>query len=238
MNAGKILCERLSSRGYSVGVLEDNFVPRIRDEYLDCVIYLYHSKQDAERCVVHESGGSGFLVSIPSISSTTPHVYAVSNRHIVEKSPVIRLNTMKGESDVIPVDASKWVFTDEHDIAVCYLSLPSDFRYKVIEFKQFITPDIIERQRIGPGDDVFIIGRFVNHEGRQRNLPSARFGNVAMMPDEPIRHNHRISINSDYHDVREYNDVSFLVDIRTVSGYSGSPVFISYSLWCALALDQ
>jgi len=70
---------------------------------------------------------------------------------------------------------------------------------------------------IGPGDEVFIVGRFINHEGKQgkqRNLPSLRFGNIAMMPWEPIKH-------PDGH-LQE----SFLVEVRSIGGYSGSPVFV------------
>jgi len=189
-------------------------MPRIREEYLDCVIYLYYSKEDAERGTIHENGGSGFLVGIPSTNCM--HVYKVSNRHIVKKSPVIRLNTMNGDSDVLSVDGSSWVFTEEHDIAICYLNLPSMYRYKSVGIQQFITPEIIQSQRIGPGNDVFLVGRFVNHEGRQGNTPSVRFGNLAMMPDEPVYHKNSES----------QGELSFLADIRTVSGYSGSPVFV------------
>src|SRR5260370_1057024 len=117
----KVLRERISNKGHAFTVLEDRFMPRIREEYLDCVIYLYYSKQDAERGAIHENGGSGFLV-----------------------------------------------------------------------------------------------GRFVNHEGRQKNSPSVRFGNLAMMPGEPVYHKHSES----------QGEESFLVDIRTISGYSGSPVFV------------
>ncbi len=215
MLSSKIFRERISEKGHTYSVLEDRCMPRIRDEYLDCVIYLYYSKEDAERGTVHENGGSGFLVGIPSAEGP-PHVYAVSNRHIVEKSPVIRLNTKSGECDVLPVETSSWIFNRQHDIAVCHITLPSVYKYKFVSLEQFVTPAIIESERIGPGDDVFIVGRFVNHEGRQRNIPSVRFGNLAMMLDEPVRHK----------DSEDEGEVSFLVDIRTVSGYSGSPVFV------------
>jgi hypothetical protein len=53
----------------------------------------------------------------------------------------------------------------------------------------------------------------VNHEGKQRNLPSARFGNIAQMPGEPIEFD-------------GLSQESFLVEARSVAGYSGSPVFV------------
>ena len=58
-----------------------------------------------------------------------------------------------------------------------------------------------------------MVGRFINHEGRQRNMPAVRFGNIAMMPFEKIRH-------------KEREEESFLVEVRSIGGYSGSPVFV------------
>jgi hypothetical protein len=57
------------------------------------------------------------------------------------------------------------------------------------------------------------VGRLVNHEGRQKNIPTARFGNISMMPEEPILHPSGIM------------QESFVVEARSWSGYSGSPVF-------------
>jgi hypothetical protein len=75
-----------------------------------------------------------------------------------------------------------------------------------------MTKEIIEAQKVGPGDDAFIVGRFINHEGKQRNMPTVRFGPVAQMPDEPIR-------------VGGFDQESFLVEARSIGGFSGSPVF-------------
>ena len=59
-----------------------------------------------------------------------------------------------------------------------------------------------------------MVGRFISHEGKQRNIPTIRFGNIAMMPLEPIKH------------PRGHLQESFLVETRSLSGYSGSPVFV------------
>jgi hypothetical protein len=69
---------------------------------------------------------------------------------------------------------------------------------------------------IGLGDEVFLMGRFVSHDGKQRNLPAMRWGHVAMMPFEPVYHPSNPSQTQE----------SFLIEIHTVSGYSGSPVFV------------
>jgi hypothetical protein len=69
---------------------------------------------------------------------------------------------------------------------------------------------------IGPGDDVALLGRFITHDGRQRNKPLARFGNIAKAHDnaEPIE-----IAPGKY-------QVGFLVECRSLSGFSGSPVFV------------
>ncbi len=65
-----------------------------------------------------------------------------------------------------------------------------------IEFKDFVTPDLIADEDIGIGDDTVMVGRFVSHEGKQRNSPSVRFGNIAMMNGETV-YNAELGINQE-----------------------------------------
>jgi hypothetical protein len=191
-------------------------MPRIQDDLLDCVIYLYPSVTDAETGV--KAGGSGFLVSVP-LEKNPDHraVYAVTNSHVIRGgSPVVRLNTLKGDMKALDIPASVWMHhPDGDDIAVVPLGLDANlFKFKMLPVQMFITNEIIDEFAVGPGDDVFLIGRFTTHEGKQRNLPSARFGNIAMMPLEPILHPSGL--------LQE----SFLVEAHSINGYSDSPVFV------------
>jgi len=77
-----------------------------------------------------------------------------------------------------------------------------------------LTEKIAASHDIGLGDDCFIVGRFINHEGKQKNRPSLRFGNIAQMPGDPLV--------LDDGSAQE----GFLVEARSISGYSGSPVFV------------
>jgi hypothetical protein len=72
----------------------------------------------------------------------------------------------------------------------------------------------LKEYQIGPGDEVFTVGRFINHEGRQQNLPTARFGNIAQLPWEPVMQD------------TGHKQESFLVEARSIGGYSGAPVFV------------
>lgn len=195
-------------------------MPRIKDAILDCVIYLYPTESDARNG--ERAGGSGFLVGIPSkVYERTWYVYAVTNSHVIREgegnSPVIRLNTKDGQMDVLNLESANWFHhPDGDDIAVCPIGLQTEhFKFRLITPDLFITPEIIREHDIGAGDDVFLVGRFVNHEGKQRNIPSIRFGNIAMMNWESIRHPSRGIMME-----------SFLIEVRSIAGYSGSPVFL------------
>lgn len=200
-------------------------MPTIARDILDCVIYLYPSEAGAVKGV--DAGGTGFLVGIPARhdGQQWEHLYAVTNAHVVGagedegRSPVIRLNTLQGDMDVYPSDFDSWIpHPKGADLAVHYFGLVNrgSFHYKSINPDMFITKGELERLKVGPGGDVFMVGRFVALEGRQKNTPSVRFGNISMMPDEPVPHHSGIA------------QESFIVEMRSYSGYSGSPVFLHF----------
>ena len=71
-------------------------MPRIHDALLECVVYLYPSKADAERGT--RVGGTGFIIGIPTtVFPDYWHGYVVTNAHVIIKAPVIRLNTKDGK---------------------------------------------------------------------------------------------------------------------------------------------
>ena len=193
-------------------------MPRISDDILDCVIYLYRSEEEAARG--EKVGGSGFLVSVPAerVDGGQFH-YAVSNRHVVfdTAAPVIRLNTQRGDVDILSLDVHHWTpHPDGDDIAVSLIGLKAEVhKFRVIPLDAFITSKIIDEHIIGPGDEAFMVGRFVNHQGKQRNIPSVRFGNISMMPWEALQH-----------PIYKKDQESFIVEMRSISGYSGSPVLV------------
>lgn len=191
---------------------------RIRDVFLNCVFYVYSSSQDAESGV--HAGGSGFLAHAPLEENPERCIiYAVTNSHVIKKCgdrPSITVNTVDGKREVFETANLDWEFLPNHDVAIVPVNLDSaTHKISHIPIENFITPELIEKQEIGPGDETFMIGRFINHEGKEKNLPAARFGNISMMPYEPI--------------IDEYGvgQESFLVECRSIPGYSGSPVFLN-----------
>jgi hypothetical protein len=212
---------RYSARGFPYQVRQSE-VPWIDPSFLECAVYLYPSEKEAEDG--DRIGGTGFVVGFQLGGEgdlSRPIVLCVvTNKHVVDAgNATVRLNTMDGRTDIIPLDGARWYFhPDGDDLAVIPIKLSNMHKvvYRFIPSSRFLTKEISKGLEIGPGDDVFIVGRFVNHEGRQRNIPSLRFGNIAQMPWEPIKI-----------DGREQE--SFIIEARSISGYSGSPVFVYIS---------
>lgn len=192
-------------------------MPRIHDQYTHCAVYIYQSLVDAADG--EHYGGSGFLCHVrlkenPEWSS----VYVVTNWHVVAaaKTPAVRFNRKDGRVESILTKLEDWFrHPDGDDVAV----LPLDIDYEnlhvlSIGIEQFVTPQLIVDEDIGIGDDTVMIGRFVNHEGKQKNSPAVRFGNIAMMAHEKIQMDSGLE------------QEAFLVEVRSLPGYSGSAVLI------------
>lgn len=196
-------------------VLTRRIMPLIPNEYLNTTVYLYLTEDAAREGA--GSGGSGFLTSIPSVADPNKvYVYIVTNRHVVlSGGTVARLTDIQGNTQVLSIDPFAWHYDrNGNDVAICSLGLHSPpFQYGYVPARQFLTQLKFLEEHIGPGDDVFMVGRFVGYDGKQKNTPSVRFGHVSLMSPEAIKHDG----NYQY---------SFLVEAHSIAGYSGSPVFL------------
>jgi hypothetical protein len=212
--------KRISSLGSPFTVWGPVGMPRINDQMLNCVFYLYRDKNAADKG--EHAGGTGFWVGYqPESSVDSFYIFAVSNKHVVADAgaSVIRVNTIDGNVDVLELEPHEWYFNNKDDLAITNIHIDtSKQKINFIPISMFVTGDIVEKHDLGPGDEVFMIGRFVRHDGKTTNVPSVRFGNLSIpesMIDHPI-----------------YNtQESFAVEMRSMAGYSGSPVFIYPSEW-------
>lgn len=195
-------------------------MPRIPDEIQECVAYMYPDRRSAT--VGERVGGSAFLLMHHGADSRKHQIYVVTNAHVIENGHwTIRLNTQDGENDVIDTTEKDWFYRNMgDDVAIYPVKLDLEvFRYRCVVPHMFATKAQIEKNNIGIGDDCYVMGRFINHEGRQRNLPCLRFGNIAQMPWEKIQQDRIWGM---------FEQESFLVEARSISGYSGSPVFVYF----------
>jgi hypothetical protein len=178
------------------------------------VTYLYRSVQDAQAATAQ--GGTGFVVSVPSATVPDRHFfYVVTASHVIEGGAnVVRLNDRAGTTRAIAIDPDDWEHLPNDDVAIAGLPVdPIVDDWKSIPTEMFVTREIIEEFDIGPGDEVFMCGRFSGQEGADRNTPSVRLGSIAQM-DAPGRH------------PRGFTQEGLLVEMRSLSQYSGSPVIV------------
>lgn len=182
---------------------------------LDNVGFLYRTREQAAQGV--KAGGTGFFVSVPSQKApdTFHHHYIVTNVHVAKGEPrTLRVSTQDGRGDLI--DIPNWVsISGGPDVAVAPVSLDAR-RHRVQTLRSdswLLTRDECDRLEIDVGDDVFMVGRFVDHDGGQTNQPSARFGHISMAKASVVQ-------------VTGYSGPSFVIDMHSRSGYSGSPVFV------------
>jgi hypothetical protein len=208
-------------RGVVCGISESD-MPRITDKVLDTVAFLYRTHDEAEKHA--KIGGTCFLVGrqvvLDGVGYKKYVPYAVTNRHVVwdKGAPVIRVNRRDGNRpNIIDRECDQWhVHPEGDDIAITPLFHEIDQAIHKISYTntdQFVTIGFISHSDLGVGDEVFMSGRFVNHQGRVYNQAAARFGSISMMP-EPIFNK---GIRKD--------QLSYAVEMRSRTGFSGSPVF-------------
>ncbi len=190
---------------------------------LDIVFFLY--PDEASAAAGTRAGGTGFFVAIPS--ETYPdcyhHIYAVTNRHVacgntreLSPCPVVRVNSVNGKPDIFEFDPAEWQFlAPGADIAVIPIDLKRGVhKAEALDVASFFLSDEEKaHHEINAGEDVFMLGRFIDYDGVEANSPSMRFGNISMM-------------NAAVPQFSGYLGNSIVVDMHSRTGFSGSPVFV------------
>lgn len=200
-------------------------MPRINDQFLECVFYLYPSRKTAE--AGEQMGGTGFVTGVKSaVDSGTLYGYAITNQHVAVDggSSCIRVNRRDGSVEILEFDPANWLTHPAgDDLAIIPLGgMKAEIHaIRLFDESMFVTEELALKENLGPGDEVFMVGRFIHHDGKERNDPSVRFGNISMQP-RPI-------IQDRGHN--RFPQLSYAVELRSMGGYSGSPVFVYRMPW-------
>ncbi|MEG3145053.1 hypothetical protein U1839_10370 [Sphingomonas sp. RT2P30] len=216
----------------SAGVPQTRWVPvgmpYIPQNVINAVFYLYETMDDA--LAGNSPQGSGFVVRYEGYGHNSPHelptrvpgnhFYGLTNWHVAVRggAPIVRLNTLDGQTDIIEFGPEDWhCLFGKYDVAVVPLNIdPKIHAVSTISTRSFhFAPDPYG-PKVGIGDDVFMLGLFVDHAGQATNVPSARFGNVSMLPNPAAK----------IPQPTGYRGESYIVDMHSRSGFSGSPVFV------------
>src|SRR5262249_38679041 len=127
-----------------------------------------------------------FLVALPSPDGTLGHHYGVTNYHVAVSRgfSCVRINTVHYGTEVFEFDPSDWRFwPGGDDLAIVPIDVGDpDHVATFIGHSLLLSPEIAIGKRIGPGDDVFMIGRFIDIEAKEVNVPAARCGNISTVP--------------------------------------------------------
>jgi hypothetical protein len=112
--------------------------------------------------------------------------------------------------------------TDQNiDISVCPIIPTLEFNnmdHEWFPVEAFADAGIIKQEAIDIGNDVFFVGLFKMNAGKKKNIPIVRVGNIAAMPEEPIKMNTTRGVRT---------ADAYLVEARSMGGVSGSPAFVA-----------
>jgi len=192
---------------------------RIPDDRKECVVFLGHEKQGK-----FEPKCTAFLVGYDSI----PYLVTAKHNAISLGTTFTARFNVKGEGYAnLSIAENRWFFhpTDEFvDVAVTHWPHRLEMEYKYIAGKDLASHAFIEQQKIGMGDDVVIIGLYYRVQVKGRITPIARCGTIAMMPTDKIA----ITVLKDTEAKISGEANAYLIEAKSVSGFSGSPVFVRH----------
>jgi hypothetical protein len=198
---------------------EEDFM-QIPDDIRKCVVFLKYRDSNQNE----QFAGTGFFIGTKQENSV--FVYLVTAKHVVagieskskDGKVLIKMNNKNGGSQLIESNVHDWVDNPEDtsvDIKVLACMPSPELDWLALPMSIIATDDVIKKQSIGVGDELFITGLFVHHSGQAHNIPIIRVGNIAAMPDEKVSTKDLGSIDA------------YLIEARSIGGLSGSPVFVN-----------
>lgn len=197
----------------------------VPDEIRKCVAFILYQAADGPKLA-----GTVFFVGIFPSDLEGGFAFAVTAKHVIEEvrrrsvdgKAYLRVNTRNGPAIPIATDIESWRFHPS-DKSVDVAALPispspsNNLDLLLYPVSSFATEQVIAKEKIGIGDEVFLVGLFYGHLGKKRNIPIMRVGNIAAMPEELV--------DTDIGLIEAY-----LVEARSIGGLSGSPVFVHLGL--------
>ncbi len=188
-----------------------------------CVAFLYRSR-DGD---LHPVGTAFFCARVVPRHEGHQVRFMVTAQHVIAAARLdgddghvhIRLNKQDGSALWVHSELDEWLQPEPMtDCAVLRWRPPPelavDYMAWLLSDDGVGTPEVMAAEEIGIGDEIFTVGLFRNHLGRDRNEPIVRVGNIAAIPADPIKSRH-------------YGNMpAILVEARSIGGLSGSPVFV------------
>jgi hypothetical protein len=187
----------------------------INNEMKNCVCFLC-VKQGGKYLTV----GTAFFIGVSYRGARyNSHRYVVTARHNLDEASkypklYLRINTFDDGVEHVEIKRKWEIHRDKSvDMAVLPLDdLPPNCNTFTIPSSMFY--DGHNWHQVNIGEDLLMIGLFTLRAGNRKNIPIARSGIIAAMPEEPI---YDRQLNQSYR--------AYLAEVRSIGGLSGSPVF-------------
>ena len=216
---------------------EGERLTRAPDRILNCTVFLGVKMAGDDEPKI---GATAFILSEPfDLSYNMVHMYLVTATHnLIDAKKFsddgllyIRSNRKDSTSSWMSSEFSKWYAHPDTDLSILPLFAdkteesirsekplsddPKEFDINHIPVVMIASPEVIEKEGIGVGDEVMAVGLFSEHPGTNQNIPLVRSGIIASMLHEPI-----------YLDGFDGYSEAYLIEMRSIGGFSGSPVFV------------
>ncbi|MFA5871541.1 MAG: serine protease [Parcubacteria group bacterium] len=174
--------------------------------------------------------GTGFFVGVKNENDEKLfNVYFVTAKHVLKDENgnylpevALRLNKKDTGSQLIKIilkDIQIFEHPDKDVDIALFTCLPDQniFDFLFVPDSLIADKEIINKNEIAEGDEVFFAGLFTSHIGQKRNQPIIRFGKVALISDEKIEW-------KEVNKPAKFMDL-YLLECQSFGGNSGSPVF-------------
>lgn len=233
-----------------LALFEVHYMIRVPEEHLKSVVFLCVDKENNEGKTIRTPSATGFYVRVP-LSKDAWVVYLVTARHCIDEARqygklYVRTNLKTGvyeDAETIPESWHAHPSADVSAIPISSIKLPDSVKPQDLDQRSVAIESFVgsrphydyeakisnaETIRIRPdvGHQVFFVGLFTQHYGRERNLPIARFGHISRMPAKVKM---KLPGNIDF------EGIAYLVECQAWGGNSGAPVFFLYPF---LSLDR
>ncbi|TPJ66519.1 hypothetical protein [Mesorhizobium sp. B2-7-1] len=192
-----------------------------------CVVFIGIKKEDgrflpkATGFLVDAGEGSFLRAHLVTAEHVVMHVTNLVAASKTKDAMAVRLNTVDGGTQTVDLTGVHWWHHPDlenlSDVAVTPFSFAREqFDHAPLwVFNRDLSNEIVRAEGGALGQEILILGLFRYHTGSLRNEPIIRVGNLSAMPAEPLWTSHAGHIEG------------YLVEARSISGLSGSPVFLN-----------
>lgn len=186
-------------------------------ELKKCVVFLGFKMADGGM----RFAGSAFFLGDRNSKLT----YLVTAKHVIDgirsiglEEVYVRVNGKNGESVWSSTRAESWIFHPDDrsvDVAMMPVGPTGDHDHLVVDTSMCLNQEVERANEVDVGDDVWIVGLFKHHHGKSKNIPIVRKGSLAARAEEKVM-------------TKGFGEIdAHLIEVRSIGGLSGSPVFLS-----------